>query len=467
MPVLRLSLLIAALIFLGICSRPAMGQNIGILANEPAPTPEKPTKKPPTPPRRPVTPRRPTTRPDPTERVKRRVTLTITSDPVECEVYLNDTYRGTTATRNGKLVIPDLDPTLTYTLRVYKRGIGEELQDLDLSDDQDLEISLKKDNEKGPETDNKTNPEVAVKDPPKDPEKPPEKPPEKQPENVAEVKPPVTNPEPPTKPITTAVNNSSSGSNNSSTVTTPVNTTATTGNPATVNKSPVKPVESEMVLIPAGEFNMGVNKSVLENNKPQHKVNVAAFYIDAYEVTNADYKLFCDATKHPYPTNPAWDKDYFLNKPNYPVVNVSWYDANDYAKWVGKRLPTEEEWEKAARGAESRLWPWGKDFQPILANLDGKDDGYEFTAPIGSFRSGNSPYGVYDMVGNVWEWTSSAYKSYPGGKDDDKRFQQDYRVIRGGGYQSPPMILGGAAFRFPSEPNKVYEATGFRCARSQ
>src|SRR5262249_3282035 len=241
-----------------------------------------------------------------------------------------------------------------------------------------------------------------------------------------------------------------------------------TAKPEPVAAAPKQPSppQSPMVMVPAGEFIMGTNKGPIDNEKPQRKVYLPAFYIDVYEVTNAEFKLFCDATGHPYPENPAWDPNYFLTKPTNPVINVTWYDANTYAQWVGKRLPTEEEWEKAARGTDGRLWPWGKDFNTSLANLEGKEDGYDYTAPIGSFRAGASIYGALDMTGNVWEWTSSIYKPYPDSPDNDKRYQQENRVIRGGGYQSPSNILRGAAFRFPSEPDQAYEATGFRCAKN-
>jgi formylglycine-generating enzyme required for sulfatase activity len=223
-----------------------------------------------------------------------------------------------------------------------------------------------------------------------------------------------------------------------------------------------------MVLIPAGDFPLGIDSDNKNDNfRPQHKVSVPGFYIDVYEVTNAEYKVFCDATKRDYPPNPSWDPTYFLNKPNYPVLNVTWEDATAYAAWVGKRLPTEEEWEKAARGIEARNWPWGKDYNPKYANLADKDDSYDYTAPIGSFPSGASTYGIQDMVGNVWEWTSSNYISYPGSIGDPRYGDDKYRVIRGGGYNSPPKILRTAAFRFPGERQQRYEGTGFRCAKSQ
>ncbi len=150
----------------------------------------------------------------------------------------------------------------------------------------------------------------------------------------------------------------------------------------------------EMILIPAGEFLMGPNKQ---------KVYLPAYYIDRTPVTNAEYKAFVDATGYSFP--PHWRQ----GKPvpgteDHPVVQVTWFDAAAYAQWAGKRLPTAAEWEKAARGTDGRIYPWGDEFDPKRLNCG--EGGPFKTTPVGQYSpQGDSPYGVVDMAGNVYEWT--------------------------------------------------------------
>lgn len=151
----------------------------------------------------------------------------------------------------------------------------------------------------------------------------------------------------------------------------------------------------EMILIPAGEFLMGPNKQ---------PVYLPAYYIDRTPVTNAEYKVFVDATGYSFP--PHWRQ----GKPvpgteDHPVVQVSWFDAAAYAQWAGKRLPTAAEWEKAARGTDGRIYPWGDVFDPTRLNCG--EGGPFKTTPVGQYSpQGDSPYGVVDMAGNVYEWTN-------------------------------------------------------------
>jgi iron(II)-dependent oxidoreductase len=193
---------------------------------------------------------------------------------------------------------------------------------------------------------------------------------------------------------------------------------------------------AEMILIPAGEFIMGSPEGEGENDeRPQHTVFLDAFYIDKYEVTNFQYKQFMDATGHGAPAD--WNNEKY-NQPNQPVVGVTWHDAVAYAKWAGKRLPTEAEWEKAARGADGRIYPWGNEWDSSKCNSGVGGDGYQYTAPVGSFSDGASPYGVLDMSGNVWEWCADWYdnnyysrspQQNPKGPDSGSS-----RVLRGGSW---------------------------------
>jgi sulfatase modifying factor 1 len=215
-----------------------------------------------------------------------------------------------------------------------------------------------------------------------------------------------------------------------------------------------------MVLIPETEFEMGNDGGRL-NEAPRHAVKVPTFYIDKHEVTNREYKEFCDATGRKYPANPPWDSRYF-DKPDYPVINVSWNDARAYASWAGKRIPTEAEWELAARGPTGTLFPWGNDFQKDAANLAGAADGYEYTAPVGSFRLDVSPFGVMDMAGNVSEWIEDRYTLYSGSRLELPHNQRSHQVVRGGSMdQDPDNARLTTRNSHPSTPSP---GLGFRCA---
>jgi len=240
---------------------------------------------------------------------------------------------------------------------------------------------------------------------------------------------------------------------------------------------------SGMVPIPDGKFLMGSSDEearqvihqlgggeVTEDiqwfmaEKPQREVHVDAFHIDKYEVTNAQYKKFVDATLHRAPRH--WENNtYSAGEDNLPVVYVSWEDANAYCRWAGKRLPTEEEWEKAARGNDARIWPWGNKFDPMKCNVESWEG--SGPKPIGSYSDGVSPYGIYDMAGNVWEWTDSWYDAYPGSDYSSTEFGKKFRVLRGGSwyhYDSLGPIGARCASRDRGTPEHISYVAGFRGA---
>ncbi len=220
-----------------------------------------------------------------------------------------------------------------------------------------------------------------------------------------------------------------------------------------------------MVHIPEGEFIMGTDDR-LRDEKPAHVVYVANFWIDIYEVTNEDYKKFVDQAGYPPPDH--WKGGTFPeNKAKHPVVFVSWNDANNYCKWAGKRLSREIEWEKAARGTDGRVYPWGNEWDMYKSNnpLRKLDD----TQSVGTFEKGKSPYGLYDMSGNVWEWVDDHYYAHPGSDYVSPEFGSKYRLLKGGSYWdcsaygcgiSAPVY--NRAFFEPPVKSKSY---GLRCAK--
>ncbi|HET9533022.1 MAG TPA: SUMF1/EgtB/PvdO family nonheme iron enzyme, partial [Blastocatellia bacterium] len=226
-------------------------------------------------------------------------------------------------------------------------------------------------------------------------------------------------------------------------------------------------VKGAMVLIPAGEFAMGSN-NYSEDEKPEHMVSLPAFYIDKYEVTNAQYKIFCDATGRKPPANPSFDPTYFESKPDSPVLGITRDEAREYARWAGKRLPTEEEWEKAASwdpGARAkRQWPWGNNADIKLANL-----GTGNPSPVTEYPSDRSAYGVYGMAGNAYEWVDSYYDAYKGNTKANKDFGTTLSVVRGGNFLIKEADAARTTYR--NNLRAVFSGTlstpvGFRCAMS-
>ncbi|MBI5137710.1 MAG: SUMF1/EgtB/PvdO family nonheme iron enzyme [Nitrospirae bacterium] len=219
-----------------------------------------------------------------------------------------------------------------------------------------------------------------------------------------------------------------------------------------------------MLKIPGGPFILG-DDSRHADEGPMQEWSVATFYLDRLEVTNSDYHRFVMATGAEPPAH--WG----AHRPpaaigDHPVTYVSWYDARDYCAWRGKRLPTEFEWEKAARGDEGLKFPWGDVFDATLANTP--QSGIGHTTPVGRFPNGASPYGALDMAGNVWEWTDSWYRPYPGNARSNPNYGEVYRIVRGGswfdcefykcGISAPTFNRG---FFIPNTRNDTF---GFRCA---
>lgn len=223
---------------------------------------------------------------------------------------------------------------------------------------------------------------------------------------------------------------------------------------------PPAPAPEGMVLVSGGSFEMGRNDGD-EYERPAHAVSVKPFYIDVHEVTCAQYAKFVAAEKHAPP--PTWQGGvYDPANALLPVTGVSWDDAQAYARWAGGRLPTEEEWEFAARGTDGRLYPWGRAWQPNAANAAQTSAGR--MVPVGSYSGGASPSGALDMVGNAWEWTASNLKAYPGGSLPLAP-EADLRVIRGN-YWNGKATQATTTFRrgYPAR-GEDYKNTGFRCAR--
>lgn len=205
-----------------------------------------------------------------------------------------------------------------------------------------------------------------------------------------------------------------------------------------------------MVFVPAAEVTLGSEQDFDDN--PLHTARIAPFFIDVHPVSNAEYARFVSAAGHRVPklwmdgAPPPGDE-------NHPVVWLSWFDASAYAEWAGKRLPTEDEWEYAARGCDGREYPWGTDFSPERCNC--RATGLGGTSPLGSFADGVSPFGCHDMSGNVWEWVASWREE-----------ARQQRVLRGGAWGSGPLSVR-ACFRGGDFPTYWSNAYGVRCALSR
>lgn len=227
-----------------------------------------------------------------------------------------------------------------------------------------------------------------------------------------------------------------------------------------------EPPSEGMVYVPGGTFVMGRNDGD-DYERPAHATTVAPFYLDKVEVTCEQYQRFVEAKGYSAPA--GWPNGrYPPGSALLPVTGVSWYDASAYAEWAGKRLPTEAEWEFAARGTDGRRYPWGPDWRPNAVNAEGTGPGRP--TEVGLYFEGVSPFGAYDMVGNVWEWTADSIHSYDGGSiPEDKAPASDresLKVIRGGCYLSDAAVASATYRRGWHAKGADYAQTGFRCAKN-
>ncbi len=226
-----------------------------------------------------------------------------------------------------------------------------------------------------------------------------------------------------------------------------------------------------MVTVPAGAFRMGRDGAeALEDERPNHEVWLDAFAIDRYEVTTQAYATFLAQSQRSAPA--FWDTVALVKYGDRPVVGVSWHDADAFCQWADKRLPTEAEWEKAARGTDERRYPWGnQDPTPDRANFAlGARFSYEqVLLPVGRFPAGASPYGVQDLAGNVGEWVQdwyagNYYETTPPNNPQGPE-QGQFKVLRGGSWSDLPKYLLTYS-RFRLQPETQNSFTGFRCAKS-
>lgn len=245
-------------------------------------------------------------------------------------------------------------------------------------------------------------------------------------------------------------------------------------------------VPDGMVLVPAGESIMGTNegdpegkaeeygimKPWFEDEHPEHRRALPSFYMDKYLTTNQDYRSFVQETgRRPPPDWPGGQ--YPAGKDRHPVVHVTWEDANGYCLSAGKRLPTEVQWEKAARGKDGLKYPWGNEFDSMRANVNGQVGN---TTEVDSYENGKGPYGTYDMTGNVWEWTADWYKPYPGSTYESDKFGEKVKVLRGNSWAGlghyPPETANEikahnshAGYRLFMAPDGIVNDVGFRCVK--
>jgi formylglycine-generating enzyme required for sulfatase activity len=263
----------------------------------------------------------------------------------------------------------------------------------------------------------------------------------------------------------------------------------------TIGTTIISPVDGmQMVFVPAGEFLMGASDDLaFPEEKPQHTVYLDAFWIDQTEVTNSMFAAFLNSWGNEQEGGATWLNDangegHLINSvggwqvesgyESHPVVEVTWFGARAYCQWAGRQLPTEAQWEKAARGTDDRIYPWGNsptsgelgNFADVNSSYewsdDTIDDGYELTSPVGFYVDGASPYGALDMAGNVWEWVADWYDEafYQYSPIENPAGPQNgvSRLIRGGSFGSNLTYIRSTN-RYWAAPDVTTNSTGFRC----
>lgn len=251
------------------------------------------------------------------------------------------------------------------------------------------------------------------------------------------------------------------------------------------------PLESDMVHLPPGPFlfgtnlkdeeaealSLGIPKPWYADETPEKKVFLKGFYLDRYEVTHERYKIFVDDLGAVPPEN--WEGTNFPEGlDDHPVNGVTWYDAANFCQWAGKELPTEKQWERAARGKHGTVYPWGDAFEPGRANLSSKFASQKKTGKVGSHPGGASAEGAHDLIGNVWEWIRDDYAPYPGNAYRSEAYDAGYKVIRGqssrdiGHYPGPLYIkamekFARSGYREFANPEIPAPDVGFRCASAE
>ena len=213
-----------------------------------------------------------------------------------------------------------------------------------------------------------------------------------------------------------------------------------------------------MRLVPAGDFIMGSDNGT-DKEKPAHTLTLPDYYMDIYEVTRIRFQECVTAGACSEVKNVA-NIDSFYREPNFPMSAVDWGMATTYCEWRDARLPSEAEWEKAARGTDGRTYPWGEEYDPTYVQI-----GPGGPNNVGMYEKGKSPYGMYDMAGSVWEWTSDPLTVYLGNQGDHSYYRETDRVLRGGSWDHPDRTALSTWFRFASFTGDTSGYTGFRCAR--